>query len=234
MQQLINYIFPARCLSCSEYIDNSANFCSNCWNKFHFIKEPYCSICSYQFENIFTCQNQICLACQKSPPNYDFARCLLKYDESNKKLIHNFKYYDKTIIAKPIAKILVSRYMDDIGEIDIIIPAPMNKLKRLNRLYNHAQTLADEVGSLLEKKVRSDILVKVKHTKPQSILSKQNRMKNLVGSIEIQHNLEILDKRILFVDDIMTTGSTASLCAGLLKKAGAKQVIVLCIARRML
>lgn len=234
MKGILNYIFPARCLSCSSYIEDGASFCSSCWNKFHFIKEPHCDICSYQFENVYTIINQTCLGCRKDRPKYDYARCLFKYDESSKKLIHNLKYYDKTILAKPIAQMLVSRYRDEIEMADLIMPVPMNKLKRIKRLYNHSQIIAENVGSILRKKVRSDILIKIKHTKPQTGLNKSQRMRNLVGAFKVQNASSIKDKRILLVDDVITTSSTASLCARLLKKSGAKEVIMLCIARRML
>lgn len=185
MNQLLNYILPNKCLSCSTPVDSRSDFCSNYCNQFSFIKEPYCSICSYQFEIYYILGNQICLSCMKSPPKFDFARCLLKYNESNKKLIHNFKYYDKTLLAKPISKILASRYFEEIKDVDIIIPAPMHKMKRIIRLYNHAQILAEEVGSFLGKEVRSDILLKVKQTKPQSSLNKASRLRNLAGSIKV-------------------------------------------------
>ena len=129
---------------------------------------------------------------------------------------------------------LVSKYKDEIEEADLVIPVPMNKIKRIKRLYNHSQILAENIGNVLKKRVRSDILLKIKHTKPQTGLSKAQRLKNLVGAFKIQNGTSITNKRILLVDDVITTSSTASLCAKLLKKAGASEVIMLCIARRML
>lgn len=234
MKKILNYIFPTRCISCKSFVQDNASFCNECWNNFHFIKEPYCSICSYQLEKVSNVINQICLSCMKSRPSFDFARCLLKYDESNKKLIHNLKYYDNTSIAKPFAKMLYSRFSDDIKNIDIVIPIPMHKFKRIRRLYNHAQLIAEEVSKLIGKKARSDILLKIKNTKPQTGLSKENRLKNLSGSFGISDNKHIKNKIILLIDDVMTTGSTAEATSKLLKKEGAKSVILLCIARRML
>lgn len=234
MKKLINYIFPNKCLTCSDFIDEGAEFCAHCWNKMHFIKEPRCSICSYQFEDIYILENQTCLNCKKSRPKYDFNRCLLKYDESSKKLIHNLKYYDKTIISKPLTRMLASKYYDEIKDSDMIIPVPMHKYKRIFRLYNHAQILASDIGNYLNKKVVSDILLKIKNTKPQSSLTRNARIKNLSGAFYITRPEYIKNKKILLVDDVVTTGITASLCAGKLKKAGAKSVVLLSIARRML
>lgn len=234
VKKILDYIFPNRCLSCKAFVQEKSSFCSDCWDEFHFIKEPYCYICSYQLEKSNAVANQVCLSCMKSRPSFEFARCLLKYDESSKKLIHNLKYYDNTNLAKPLSKMLITKYIEDIQDIDIVIPVPMNRFKRIKRLYNHAQLIAEEVSRLIGKKARSDILLKVKNTKPQTVLSKENRLKNLAGSMSIAKGQSIQGKKILLIDDVMTTGSTAEAASKLLKKEGAKSVILLCIARRML
>jgi ComF family protein len=110
----------------------------------------------------------------------------------------------------------------------------MHKYRRIFRLYNHAQILASDIGKYTGKKVMSDILLKIKNTKPQSSLSKQERIKNLSGAFHINKGQYIKNKKILLIDDVVTTGITASICAGKLKKAGAKKVVLLSIARRML
>lgn len=234
MKKILDYIFPNRCQSCRAFVQDNASFCHDCWSDFHFIKEPHCIICSYQLQKTHSVTNQICLSCMKSRPSFDFARCLFKYDESNKKLIHNLKYYDNTSLAKPLAKMMISKYLEDIEDIDIIIPIPMHKFRRVRRLYNHAQLIAEEISHLIGIKTRSDIVLKVKNTKPQTFLSKENRIKNLAGSFAISKDSNIKGKRILLIDDVMTTGSTAEAVSKLLKKEGAKTVILLCIARRML
>ncbi|MGV2432198.1 MAG UNVERIFIED_CONTAM: ComF family protein [Rickettsiaceae bacterium] len=107
----------------------------------------------------------------------------------------------------------------------------MNKIKRLFRLYNHAQILAYELASLVEKKIIYDILIKSRNTKSQTSLSEKDRRKNLFGSITVQNKEKIKGKKILLIDDVITTGSTVDLCAKQLKKSGAKEVIILSIAR---
>jgi ComF family protein len=129
---------------------------------------------------------------------------------------------------------MVSRYREEVNDVDLLIPVPMHKYKRLGRLYNHSQILAQDIARLLEKKINSDILLKVKNTLSQSGLGRKFRTRNLLGSINIRNNHKVKGKKILLVDDVMTTCSTANICASKLKKAGAKGVKVLCIARRML
>ena len=114
------------------------------------------------------------------------------------------------------------------------MPVPMHKWKRLSRLYNHSQILAEEIAKLSAKEITSDVLIKSKNTRSQTGLARKYRLDNLSGSLSINYPQKIRRKRILLIDDVMTTGSTVNLCAGQLKKAGAKSVIVLCIARTLL
>ena len=119
-----------------------------------------------------------------------------------------------------------------IFDADYIIPVPMHKWKRLFRLYNQAQILASEIGKELGVKMLPDVLMKTKHTKSQTGLSKKQRQENLKGSIAVEGSIK--GKKIILVDDVMTTGSTVDLCAAKLKKAGAKEVVVVCIARTLI
>ncbi|AAL03382.1 competence protein F-like protein [Rickettsia conorii str. Malish 7] len=102
----------------------SGEFCSGCWKKLEFIARPYCSICRQRF-SIKILDNCICGNCYSNKPNYEFARSLFKCNEHSKKIVHQFKYQDKTIFAKIFAKLLYNRYSsEDIKDIDLIIPVP--------------------------------------------------------------------------------------------------------------
>ena len=116
----------------------------------------------------------------------------------------------------------------------MVVPVPMQKMKRLSRLYNHAQILAEAIAVIIEKKIMADILLKTKNTKSQTGLARKYRIDNLSGSISVVNKQKIRGKKILLIDDVMTTGTTVNLCAQQLKKAGAKEVVVLCIARTLL
>lgn len=231
IKPIINYIYPSRCISCSELIQETGGFCGSCWQKLNFITKPYCRICSFKFSFDPGEGNDICLKCINSWPSYDFARSLLIFDEDSKKLIHALKYYDNTAIASVFAKIMVKMYKDIISDADYIIPVPMHKWKRLFRLYNQAQILGAEIAKELNIRMFPDLLIKTKHTKSQTGLSKKNRQMNLRGSVQVTQSIE--GKKVILVDDVMTTGSTVNLCADKLKKAGAEKVIVVCIARTL-
>ena len=213
-------------------MQETGGFCGTCWSELNFITTPYCRICCFEFSFDPGQGNDICLKCNTTPPSYNLARSVLRFDEHSKKLIHALKYHDSTFIAANFAKIIVNMHRDVISDADFIIPVPMHKWKRLTRLYNQAQILAYEIGKEVGVKMLPDVLMKTKHTKSQTGLSKKQRQENLKGSFAIEGSVK--GKKIILVDDVMTTGSTVDLCAAKLKKAGAREVVVVCIARTLI
>ena len=107
---LIDYILPPRCLSCAELTITDNGFCPNCFQRLNFIAKPYCQVCGRQL-TVSILDNTICGKCTVSKPRYDIIRSLFVFDEHSRKIIHAFKYYDKTIMAKIFAKILYNRYL---------------------------------------------------------------------------------------------------------------------------
>lgn len=218
-----------RCISCAELTQEGGGFCSKCWHNIEFISSPICISCGRAF-TLNVAEGQTCLKCISDPPEYDAARSLFKFNETSKKVIHNFKYYDKTGLARNFADMLCMKYQDEIGDADVIIPVPMHKFKRLMRMYNQAAVLGQAISNNIGKSIYFDVLKKTKWTKAQTNLSRTARLTNVHGSIKVDNAIKIRDKKIVLVDDVMTTGSTISLCSKLLKKAGAAKVTALCIA----
>ncbi len=227
---IIDYILPPRCYSCREFIAGADGFCHDCWNKLNFISAPYCSVCGCTL-SIPSFEDITCGKCIAEPPKYKIARSLLKFDEHSKKLMHDFKYYDQTELASFFSKLLHQRYKEEIANADLIIPVPMNKLKRLFRMYNQAHILAQALSKLTKKPVLANALVKTKWTKSQTSLSKKQRETNLRSSLKFNNKHNIKHKNIILIDDVMTTGSTIKECAKLLKYAGANNIYVVTIAR---
>ncbi len=226
---LINYILPPRCLSCSEILNSKGEFCASCWGKLDFIAKPYCQLCGRKLA-IAILDNFCCTRCYNNKPNYDLARSLLKFNEYSKKIIHQFKYQDKTVFAKTFAKLLYNRYGKEIADIDLIVPVPMNRFKRLLRMYNPAHILAQEIAKITDKNIKADILIKAKWTKSQTFLSKKQRMNNIKKSIKFNKKHKITKQKILLVDDVITTGTTIDECAKILRRAGASSISVMTIA----
>ncbi|WPY01251.1 Putative ComF family protein [Candidatus Trichorickettsia mobilis] len=227
---IIDYILPPRCLSCAELTITAQGFCPDCWKKLNFIAKPYCYICGCQL-NVSIFDNMSCGRCINTKSPYDWVRSLFIFDEHSSKIIHAFKYYDKTGMAKVLAKMLYYRYKSELVNIDLIVPVPMHKFKRLFRMYNQSYILAQELKIIINKPVDYRLLIKDKWTKSQTALSKKARIQNIHGSIKFNQKHCIKGKNILLVDDVLTTGSTIKECSRLLKSNGAQCVYAITIAR---
>jgi len=225
----IDYILPLRCPSCQVFISTNDGFCADCWSKINFISKPYCKLCGCGL-GLSILDGLTCGRCFSNSPKYELLRSLMKFNEHSKRIIHAFKYHDKTGLGKVFAKLLCQRYELEISNVDLIIFVPMNKLKRLFRMYNQAQILAHEIALILKKPLWHNVLIKSKWTKSQASLSKIERERNLSNSLKFNSKYNIKGKKILLVDDVMTTGTTINKCTKLLKQAGASSVCVVTIA----
>lgn len=230
LKAILDYIFPHRCCSCSGLVSDGFGICGACWHKFSFINKPYCQICGKKFEIDFG-EFDVCGSCLHKKPKIDVSRSLLQFSAEAKKLIHNFKYNDKTNLAQLFAHMVQNGFGQDFADIDIIAPVPMHRLKRLFRKYNPPQVLADSIAKKLNKKLAPDLLIKNKFTKNQVGLNKRQRAKNLIGSISVNKKYDITNSNILLVDDVLTTGATSNECTKILKQAKAGKVKLITIAR---
>jgi ComF family protein len=229
ISNLFRFLLPKKCAICSEYIDESSDFCHSCFMKLSFANEPWCRICGSRFEYAME-GNMICGLCIQQKPSYDLARHLLIFNESSKKSIHNLKFCDKTIFAEIYAKLLFNKFSGEIKNYDFIVPVPMYFLKRFFRMYNQAQVIALYLSKFSGLEMHYS-LSKVKWTRSQSSLSAKERARNLKSTIIPCDTGTITGKSIILVDDVYTTGATIKLCAKELKKAGAKKVMALTIAK---
>lgn len=228
---IVNYIIPIKCISCSDFIENNNDLCASCWNKLTFITKPYCNCCCTVFNINISNDDMLCIRCINNNSYYDKIRSVIIFNNDSRKLIHDFKYKDKTSVASIFSKLIYNRYNKEIIDIDIIVPVPMHKIRRILRNYNQAQVLASALEKLIHKPLLNNLLVKNTWTKSQTGLSKSKRLKNILNTISINKNYNIKDKKILLVDDVITTSSTVNECSKVLKKNGASKVYVVSIAR---
>jgi ComF family protein len=223
---VVIYLMPPKCLACRDLIWGKGGLCSICWQKCTFIKDICCITCGRFARH----QGLICGFCIKDRPHYECARSLINFNFVSKGFIHDLKYRDRTDLIHFFAKLLAGTYADFIKEVDLIIPVPMHYLRRIMRSYNQAHILAFSLARYTNKPFAPFILKKSRFTSPQTLMNKKERKQNLKNSFSIANAEELIGKKILLVDDVMTTGSTVNICSQALKKAGAKSVRVLTIA----
>ncbi len=237
LKKILAIFFPNQCLSCKNIIDDKALFCSTCWVKLQFITDPKCKICSYPFEVelLGSAANMPCASCLKKKPSFDKVVTIFYYNEIIKKVITDFKYYDQTFIAYKLAKLLANKIAPELENIDLItiVPLHINKLKK--RKFNQTALLAKQILKLNKRKIPlyNNLIFRTKDTQIQARLTSKQRRSNIKNAFVLNKKYQDLvkDKTILLLDDVMTTGSTIEACAKILKKRGAKKIVILTLAR---
>jgi len=200
-----------------------------------------CIFCGKEGEHCCQdCLSLVSLASHPSPlpakSNLSGLFCATSFENRViQKLIHSFKYPPFLRgLARPLAFLIVSHFAlldNKIYPPDIIIPTPLHKRRLKWRGYNHTELIANQLGHAFSVPVASNVLVKIKATKPQIRLNKKQRLQNMQGVFELQNKEAILGKTILLVDDVYTTGATMQECARVLRQAGTKHVFGAVVAR---
>ncbi len=178
----------------------------------------------------------LCPDCIEHTPNFDKARSVFKYNDISGQMITGLKFQDKTPYAKTLANLMSPRLSEFGDDFDIITSVPLHPLKLIKRKYNQAAVLANKLARLNNKKANNLILKKVRNIKPQTSLTRKERIENVRGAIEINKKYisDIKGKNILLVDDVMTTGATANECAKILKNSGAEKIYLLTAVRTII
>jgi ComF family protein len=232
-QKILSLIFPITCSNCGSDLAplSKTRICQKCKSNFPKIEGLICHKCGVPLDS----GGQHCYTCLKKPKHFAFdkMRSVYKYEGSIRSLILKFKYSNRFFLDKDFAQDLATLYNSDpdFQTIDFIVPVPLNIIRRFNRGYNQAALLANELGKIIGKPVLNNVLFRKKITKPQFKLSKKQREANLANSFYALKNPLIFKKKILLIDDIATTSTTASLCAAELKKSSVKKVYVLTLSR---
>lgn len=158
---------------------------------------------------------------------------IFKYDNLIRKLIIDYKFNEKTYLYRSFLEFL-NNYQKEYIQFkiyDIIIPVPISKKRKRERGYNQSLLIAREISSKEKIKLGDKVISKVKNNNTQSKLNKEERAENVKNVYKITNNKEIINKNILLIDDIYTTGATLNECSKMLKQAGAKKIDVLTIAK---
>lgn len=218
----------------------SSLLCSACLNDFFSIEPPICSRCGKIFRSREGDDHE-CEDCITSPKHFTIARAAGIYDRSLMTLIHQLKYKGKIQLAKPLGELLYTTLLHfwAYAGIDVIVPVPLHKKRFKKRGFNQAYLLIKDweeinakIGSgIVFARIDKKLLIRINYTKPQTGLSRKERVKNIRNAFDVTQPERIKDKSVLIVDDVYTTGATTNECARVLLKHGAKSAEVLTLAR---
>lgn len=216
---LADFIWPNRCPFCDKIIKWDVSYCYDCITKLSYTLDNNCQKCGHMN----------CMCRYKNGkrvfPRYDSCTSVAYYYDIERKFILNMKSGRASGNAKIAANMLFDKInIQDIDENCIFTSVPMTKKSLRKRGYNQADLIGKRLAKLCGKYYASNILLKIKETKPQKSLTAAQREKNLIGAFAVNKTVDIKGKTIFLCDDIMTTGSTLNECSKVLKKAGAYAV----------
>lgn len=227
----LSLFFPVRCEACGVALaaENAAGLCDICQSQVRWLKPPFCSGCG---RSSFYGQTR-CAHCRWQSPAYDAAYACAAYDGHMKTLLHRYKFGRRRSLKNYLAAILAAfaaRYLAQ-RRFDAVVAVPLDAAKIKKRGFNQSQLLSQRLAATLGIPDKSSSLKRLKSASDQARLSKRQRRMNIRGCFYASQRATFADARVLLVDDVLTTGHTASDCARALKEAGAESVTVLACAR---
>ena len=233
---LLDIFYPRFCLLCRTNLQgsNGTYLCPDCAGQIKPIKETdVCFKCGESLGPHIGTKKR-CLGCQTRPLKFTRAIGAARYNDVLRSLIHKYKYGGEKFLADLLADLLKAKLeteKDLLREIDLLMPVPLHPSRFRERGFNQAELLARRLGRSLARPLIINNLCRIKKLAPQSTLSRSERLNNLREAFAVKHPHQLKNKTVLLIDDVMTTGTTASEIAGVLKKAGAKKVYVAIVGR---
>lgn len=227
-----DWIVPPTCLMCDAIVNEPGGCCSKCWGTIRFVARPYCEILGAPF-SFDMGEGALCADAIANPPPFRRARAAVLYDDPIRRLVSGLKYSDRLDIAPWIAKWMARAGRQLFEDGPIVIPIPLYKTRMLTRRFNQSSEIARHICKDRNLEYRPETLKRIRKTKQQVGLSRQERAKNVSGVFRVppEFAADLKGKPVLLIDDVFTTGSTVSSAAKALNRVGVVSVDVLTFAR---
>jgi ComF family protein len=227
----LDLVLPPLCLACRKPVGEPGALCPTCWGAVRFIGSPLCDRCGLPFEHAQA--TAVCGECLAHPPSFGRARTVMRYDEASKPLILRFKNADRVHAAPALARWIARAGGDVLATADLLVPVPLHWRRLFRRRYNQSALLAKALARQTGIAWSPDALARLKPTPSQGGLSARERRLNVRGAFKVPPRRRplIYGKRIVLIDDVLTTGATLDSAARALLRAGAGAVDALAIAR---
>jgi len=231
LRTALDVALPPLCPACREPVEDLA-LCASCWSKLSFIARPYCERLGIPFA-YDPGQGLLSMQAIADPPAYNRARAAVRYDDIARALVHAFKYGDRLDLAPTLGRWTASAGRELLAEADALIPVPLHWRRLWARRFNQSASLAQAISAASSVPVLHAALTRVKATAHQVGLSQTARAGNVQGAFRVppQAKAEVAGRRLVLVDDVLTSGATVDACTRALLRAGAANVDVLVFAR---
>ena len=225
-------LLPPLCLGCRAPLISHDALCVTCWQGIDFIRQPLCDRLGLPMPFDPGGGRLISAAAAAAPPDYDRARAVAHYGGTMRTLVHALKFEDRQELRRLLGRLLHEAGRELLTDADLIVPVPLSRWRLFSRRFNQAALLGGELARLTALPHAPLVLQRTKRTKSQVGLTRRQRRENMAGAfaVEQRRKAKISGRRVLLIDDVVTTGATVSACARALKRAGAIRVDVLALA----
>lgn len=232
IQSVVQFLFPAQCLTCDAIVDEDGALCGSCWGDTPFLTGALCDRCAVPLPGEIEAGDIAhCDACLGDPPPWQRGRAALLYEGNAARLVMALKHGDRHDLVAPFAAWMNRAGSDVLGQNSLLIPVPLHRFRLFRRSYNQAALLSSAIARLSGAEHGPEVLLRTRFTKPLGKLSPDERRAVLEGAIAVQRQAGVQGRAVVLVDDVMTSGATLRAATEALLSAGAGRVDVLTLAR---
>jgi ComF family protein len=231
VRRLLDGALPPRCLACGTIVGDGGTLCSACWSDVAFIAAPLCAVCGTPLSAAPDAEAVSCGSCLAKRPPWRHARAVFRYKGVGRDLVLAFKHGDRLDAAPTLARWLARAGTELLADADVIVPVPLHRRRLFMRRYNQSAVLALALGRTVGRRVSVDALARVRPTPSQGGLDRRGRAANVRGAIIVGRPSVVKGKRVVVIDDVLTTGATVGVCVRALLRTGAVSVDILTLAR---
>ncbi|HKV29039.1 MAG TPA: ComF family protein [Candidatus Acidoferrales bacterium] len=237
LEALTSVLFPAPCQICGHILTNATllPICNECLASLAPFRGLCCATCGRPFLSVVATDaaEPLCFACRRSTYAFDNARSYGEYNDQMSRAISLLKYEKLTRLGGWFAARLEERVRAEpiLFAADVAVPVPLHPARQRERGYNQAELIARPLAKKLKLPLGAYLLVRTKPRPPRLLLSRRERWQTVRGAYELRKGARVDNLRVLLIDDVFTTGATLDACARALKRAGAKSVAGITVAR---
>jgi ComF family protein len=231
LRPILNVALPPLCPSCREPVRDAGALCPACWSKLNFIARPYCERLGIPFA-YDPGPGILSMQAIADPPAYARARAAVRFDAVARDLVHALKYGDRLDLAPTLGGWMASAGRELLADADALVPVPLHWRRLWARRFNQSAALSRAISAAARVPVCT-ALKRVRATPQQVGLSRSERAENMQGAFRVPADAkaEVVGRRLVVIDDVLTSGATVDACARALLRAGAGAVDVLVFAR---